>query len=94
MGGSLSSVGTSIATAHAHNIGSSIVTLPVISVVSTMPVIGARTTEGKTDQEDGGNGGQRGTTCQDALGDRVSAADEVGREPAQDPDRRADQPSA
>ena len=44
MGGSLSSVGTSIATAHAHNIGSSIVTLAVISVVSTMPVIGARTT--------------------------------------------------
>ena len=29
---------------HAHNIGSSIDTLPVISVASTMPVIGARTT--------------------------------------------------
>ena len=43
MGGSCSSVGTSIATKHAPNIGSSSVTLAVISVTSTMPVSGART---------------------------------------------------
>jgi hypothetical protein len=47
MGGSLSSVGTSMATEHAHNIGSSIEAFPVISVASTMPVIGARTTPAK-----------------------------------------------
>jgi hypothetical protein len=35
MGGSLRSVGISIATAHAHSIGSSIETLAVITVVST-----------------------------------------------------------
>src|SRR5215813_8782618 len=44
MGGSLSSVGTSIATEHAQSIGSSIETLAVISVARTMPVMGARTT--------------------------------------------------
>ena len=37
-------VGTTIATTHAANIGSSMAKLPVISVISVMPVIGARTT--------------------------------------------------
>jgi hypothetical protein len=44
MGGFPSSVGTSMATKHAASIGSSSVTLAVISVTSTMPVSGARTT--------------------------------------------------
>ena len=47
MGGSLSSVGVSMAIEHAHNIVSNIETLPVISVASTMPVMGAHTTPAK-----------------------------------------------
>ena len=44
MGGSRSSDGTNMATKHAQIIGNSIETLAVISVTSTMPVTGARTT--------------------------------------------------
>jgi hypothetical protein len=44
MGALRISVGTSIATQQAPSIGNSIVTLAVISVTSTMPVSGARTT--------------------------------------------------
>ena len=47
MGGSFSRVAASMAIEQAHSIGSSIETLPVISVASTMPVIGARTTPAK-----------------------------------------------
>src|SRR5215472_4045598 len=44
MGASRSRVGTSMEVKHATSIGSNIVTLAVISVTSTMPVSGARTT--------------------------------------------------
>jgi hypothetical protein len=44
MGALLRRTGTSMATKHAPSIGRSIVTLAVISVTSTMPVSGARTT--------------------------------------------------
>ena len=47
MGGFRRSAVKSIAAKHAPNIGRSIVTFPVISVTSTIPVSGARTTAAK-----------------------------------------------
>ena len=44
MGALPRSVGISMAAKHAPSIGNSIVRLPVISVIKTMPVTGARTT--------------------------------------------------